>query len=338
MDKARLLKEYREFLKIFIKGSSIKSYVDHYLLGAFKNVINPNFEKAFNQPFDALEYFTTLNIESRRMLCEIFLMMIRQEKQNQNKQLADKTLTNYKSSFMMFNSFNDELRFRGINESKKIISAFKYDSFFTKKDVMGNFEFRINTQDRFYPKGQISLPCRLLQKIYQNDKRYTRVLENMLNKCRVLIDGNGNFIRLKKVQNISIVNNEYIVCYGPKGTTAKIYTEIYQKGNKKGFKVTTGTLLEDISLDHDKSLFEKFPIFLSSGNAPTLYTLSKDYYAYHKANKGITVSALACHYYYNRYAQLGIDEEELLKEVDKFFSGIKLTIMDKRINSSKNKN
>ena len=160
----------------------------------------------------------------------------------------------------------------------------------------------------------------------------------MLNGCKVLIDNRGHSIKLKQVHNISIVNHEFVVCYGSKGTTTKLYTEVNKKGNSLGYKIQTGDLLRDISLDHDNPLFDVYRKFLFDGNAPTLRKLSDDYCAYHRAHMNITQSALACHYYNNRYSQLGINEQGLLKEVDVLFSCLKLTIMDRKINSSKNKN
>ena len=43
MDKNKLLNEYKEFLKATCIESSAKWYVDYYLLGGFKNIINPIF-------------------------------------------------------------------------------------------------------------------------------------------------------------------------------------------------------------------------------------------------------------------------------------------------------
>lgn len=338
MNKNELINEYRKFLINTRLESSVKSYVNDYLLGGFRNVINPIFEKTFNKKFDVLEYFTSLNLKTRRLLCELFVMMIKQEKDNRNSGLNTKTLSNYNASFIAFSAFNDCLRFRGKDEYDKLLPLFNYSLFFTKKEIIDNFEWRINTQDRFYEKKTICLPCRLLSKIYQKGNDYTSVVDKMLNGCKVLIDGRGHSIKLKQVRNISIVNGEFVVCYGSKGTTTKLYTEVNKKGNSLGYAIQTGDLLRDISLDHDNPLFDVYRKFLFDGNAPTLRKLSDDYCAYHRAHMNITQSALACHYYNNRYSQLGINEQSLLKEVDVLFSCLKLTIMDRRINSSKNKN
>lgn len=337
MDKNKLLTEYRKFLNNTRLESSAKSYVDDYLIGGFRNVINPIFEKAFNKRFDILEYFASLNLKTRRLLCELFIMMIKQDKDNQCSGLSAKTLSNYNSSFVAFSAFNDCLRFRGNDEYDKLLGIFNYNLFFTKKDIMDNFEWRINTQDRFYEKKTICLPCRLLSKIYQKGNGYTSIIDKLLNYCKVLIDNKGGYIKLKQVHNISIINREFIVCYGSKGTTVKLYTEVNKKGKFLGYTIQTGDLLQNISLDHDNPLFNTYRKYLLDGVAPTLRKLSDDYCAYYNIHKTITQSALPCHYYNNRYIQLGIDEQELLKEVAKFFSGIKLTIMDTRINSSKNK-
>lgn len=285
-----------------------------------------------------LEYFTSLNLKNRRLLCELFVMMIKQEKDNHNSGLSTKTLSNYNASFVVFSEFNDCLRFHGIDEFNKLLALFNYSLFFTKKEIIDNFEWRINTQDRFYEKKTVCLPCRLLSKIYQKGNDYTTVVDKMLNDCKVLIDNKGDSIKLKQVQNISIINREFIVCYGPKGTTTKLYTEVNKKGSSLGYIIQTGDLLRDISLDHDYPLFDVYRKYLFGGNAPTLRKLSDDYCTYHRAHMDITQSALACHYYNNRYSQLGINEQDLLKEVDVLFSSLKLTIMDRRINSSKNKN
>ena len=113
MNKNELINKYRKFLINTRLESSVKSYVNDYLLGGFRNVINPIFEKTFNKKFDVLEYFTSLNLKTRRLLCELFVMMIKQEKDNRNSGLNTKTLSNYNASFIAFSAFNDCLRFRG---------------------------------------------------------------------------------------------------------------------------------------------------------------------------------------------------------------------------------
>ena len=67
MDKNELKNEYRKFLINTRLDSSVKSYVNDYLLGGFRNVINPIFEKTFSKKFDVLEYFTSLNLKTRRL-------------------------------------------------------------------------------------------------------------------------------------------------------------------------------------------------------------------------------------------------------------------------------
>ena len=342
MDKETLLKKYGDFLKVHIKESSIKSYVQDYLIGGFRNVINKHFEAIFAKQFDVLEYFCTLGLSSRRFLCEIFLMMMRQEKLNSNKRITDKTLSNYKSSFVAFMAFNDDMRFLGKDEYSKLLSTFKYDFFFSKKDILENFEFRIKSQDRFYEQLNVCLPCRFLEKPYQTGKknwnRYTKVVDEMLERCKIIVNCNGKFIRLKQVKNIRIVNQEFIVSYGSNGQETKIYTEIYQKNIFKGYKIQKGNILKDISLDHDTPLYKMYPSYLATGVAPLLSKLGKDYLLYRQTHKNLSDSSLPCDYYRNRYSALKIDTDELLKEVQDFFSKVNLTIMDRRINSSKNKN
>lgn len=314
---------FKEFMKDdgFTKGS-IVSY-NSYVNGAFKN-----FSGRTGHNYDTIyARLQTYTKTSRIRYCEYLLSLLTAEIADPNSQHNKKTLKNYKSGIMELKSFLTS----GIYTHAGKYSFDKKFSF-SCNDLMDNFAWRLETQDRIYPRVKCCFPCRLFGIIYKKNKKYIAMRDQSLSQTKFLVNANRDYILLKEVDRLTI-------SYGAKAlanhTEFAVFTDTIKHATYLGCTETKVKLLENLTLDHDEPL-EKI-VAREIVKMPELRKLSDAYWCCHQTC-GLTGNALTTFFHKNEYKKLGIDEARLLDEIIKIYQYVQLTIMEGSSNSSRSNN
>lgn len=313
---------FENFLSSQMCGNSVKSYLS-YARNAFKK-----FSGEKDSIFNFLEGYT---LNSRELYCEYLISLLNAEIQNPGSSHNKKTLRNYKSAIMILEYFVGT----GIyphNGTKRFSNTFQ-DVAYTDDDLVKNFLFRLETQDRYY--ATCCFPCRLFRKIFSKNHKYIKTLKDTINNTEFIINTKQDCIALKQLGLLVITANGAEVWHGNNGAVDNVYTEVYDKGISQGFSKSTARALSQLSLDHKKPLVDI--VTNKINNLPELKKLSDALLVY-KSNTGLKGSKLATEFYNNIYQSLNINDTQLLNDMIEIYNDVQLVIMDKRYNSSKNSN
>lgn len=168
-----------------------------------------------------------------------FLLNLLEEEESSNK-VTTFTLTMAGNTVLNESNNND---FILTEIDKEEFSEFVID----KDTLISNFKFRMITQDRLY--GDVYFPVRLLKKIfYQNkfDKDFFDFfILNQIEEIKIFISKTGDFIKLKDILGISIINKNVFV--ETEFESRLIYTELSNEGD---FDVLSVSKLREIAIDH----------------------------------------------------------------------------------------
>lgn len=314
---------FKEFMKDdgFTKGS-IASY-NSYINGTFKN-----FSGRTGHNYDTIyARLQTYTKTSRIRYCEYLISLLNAEIADPYSQHNKKTLKNYKAGMMEIKSFLAS----GIYTQGGAYSFNKKFSF-SYSDLIENFAWRLETQDRIYPRIKCCFPCRLFGIIYKKNSSYIAMREQSLCQTKFLINANRDYIVLKEVDRLTI-------SYGAKAlvnqTEYSVFTDTIKQGAYLGCAEAKVKLLEALTLDHDEPL--ENIVAREITKTPELKKLSDAYWCCYQTS-GLTGNALTTFFYKNEYKKLGIDEARLLDEIVKIYQYVKLTIMDGSSNSSRSNN
>lgn len=313
---------FENFLSSQMCDDSVKSYLS-YARNAFKK-----FSGEKDSIFNFLEGYT---LNSRELYCEYLISLLNAEIQNPGSSHNKKTLRNYKSAIMILEYFVGT----GIyphNGTKRFSNTFQNVAY-TDDDLVKNFLFRLETQDRYY--ATCCFPCRLFRKIFSKNHKYIKTLKDTINNTEFIINTKQDCIALKQLGLLVITANGAEVWHGNNGAIDNVYTEVYDKGISQGFSKSTARALSQLSLDHKKPLVDI--VTNKINNLPELKKLSDALLVY-KSNTGLKGSKLATEFYNNIYQSLNINDTQLLNDMIEIYNDVQLVIMDKRYNSSKNSN
>lgn len=313
---------FKNFLSSQMCDDSVKSYLS-YARNAFKK-----FSGEKDSIFNFLEGYT---LNSRELYCEYLISLLNAEIQNPGSSHNKKTLRNYKSAIMILEYFVGT----GIyphNGTKRFANTFQ-DVAYIDDDLVKNFLFRLETQDRYY--ATCCFPCRLFRKIFSKNHKYIKTLKDTINNTEFIINTKQDCIALKQLGLLVITANGVEVWHGNNGAIDNVYTEVYDKGISQGFSKSTAQALSQLSLDHKKPLVDI--VTNKINNLPELKKLS-DALLLYKSNTGLKGSKLATEFYNNIYQSLNINDTQLLNDMIEIYNDVQLVIMDKRYNSSKNSN
>ncbi len=307
-----------------VDEKSIRSYCS-YVKSSFEKFLTRDFKKhqtIYNRLF-------ILNKRSRVIYCEYLISLIKAELQHPCSVFPKKTLFNYKSGVVMLKRFVDSGSFphNGKSSFSKVFAVS-----YSPNEIIDNFAFRVETQDRIYPNFKTCFPCRLFEKIYAkhplHKQKYADTIAECLNKTKFLVNSNKDYVTLQKIERLDIVGGIKIWV---NGNSYDIFTEVIKKKVFSGCVLTAARMLEDLSLDHDEPL-EKI-VNREIFRLPELKRLSDAFWNYH-ATTGLEGSALTTSFYDNEYKKLFIDESLLLDDMIEIYRYVEFTIMEKRYNSA----
>ena len=313
---------FKNFLSSQMCDDSVESYLS-YARNAFKK-----FSRENDSIFNFLEGYTQ---NSRELYCEYLISLLNAEIQNPDSSHNKKTLRNYKSAIMILEYFVGT----GIypHNGTKVFSNTVQDVAYIDDDLVKNFLFRLETQDRYY--STCCFPCRLFRKIFSKNHKYIKTLKDAVNRTEFIINTKQDRITLKQLGLLVITANGVEVWHGNNSAIDNVYTEVYDKGISQGFSKSTARALSQLSLDHKKPLVDI--VTNKINNLPELKKLS-DALLLYKSNTGLKGSKLATEFYDNIYQSLNINDTQLLNDMIEIYNDVQLVIMDKRYNSSKNSN
>lgn len=312
-------KAFELFLFDNLNNKSPDSYLS-YVRSAFKK-----FSGETTNIYDFLNEYTQ---DSRIHYCEYLISLINNEIKNQNSKHNPKTLKNYKSGLSMLANF-----FESGMYSYSGAKVFSKDIAYIDDDLIENFTFRLETQDRYY--STCCFPCRLFAKIFLRNRKYKDMLVKTLKNTKFIINAQQDYVTLSEVGLLVISPNSVEVWHGNNGAIDDVYTEVFIKGVSNGFAKSTAQTLRQLSLDHDKPLIDI--VTRKIGGLPELKKISDALLSY-KAQTGLTGSKLATSFYANVYDNLGVNSALLLDDIMAIYDEVNLTIMDKKYNSSRNSN
>lgn len=316
-----MFKAFESFIISYMTTGSSKSYLS-YLCSAFK--------KFSGEACSIFEFLEEYSQASREMYCDYLISLLNAEINNPDSIHNPKTLKNYKSAVSLFSIFlgSDAYPCCGT----KVFSPPKKDTAYTDEDLIKNFKFRLETQDRYYANA--CFPCRLFAKVFAKNRKYNRMIENTICNTIFLIDPHKKKITLNQLDHLIMTANGVEVWHSNNKIDA-VYTETFSKGVSTGFSKSTAHALSQLSLDHDKPLVDIVNENINS--LSELNKLSRCLLAY-KAKSNLTGSKLITEFYALEYSALAINESQLLEDVISIYNHVQLTIMDKKYNSSKNRN
>lgn len=217
------------------------------------------------------------------------------------------------------------------------VSTIKTEQFFSREELIKIFLARIKTQDRFY--GDYCLPFRIFSRIFPKDGDFLNALKSLLKRVKFIISDKGKTITLFEIDGLIIKTNGtvFVKCGN---NQYQVYTQSFTNGISNGLTEMVVNSIADVSLDHDVPLFEKKDRMKEL--FPEITKLSDDVLKFIKKLKyshpASMAGQIAKDYFENQYSSLIIDKKELLKELIEFFNITSITAMDKKSNSSKNKN
>ena len=307
-----------------VADKSISSYFS-YVKGTYEKFAKKDFKK-YPTIYDRLLVLTK---RSRVMYCEYLISLLKAELQHPYSHYSKKTLTNYKSGMVMLKRFVDSGVFplNGKSYYNKVFAVS-----YTPDEIIDNFIFRLETQDRIYPKFKNCFPCRLLGKIYSAHplyhKKYADMMAKCLNKTKFLVNSNKDYVTLEQIDRLDIVGGIKVWCGG---NSYDVFTEVIKKKSFMGCVKTVARLLEDLALDHDEPL-ENIVNREISG-LPELKKLSDAYWNYY-ITTGLEGSRLTTSFYSTEYKKLGIDEARLLDDVIEVYRYVEFSMMEGRYNSA----
>ena len=244
--------------------------------------------------------------------------------------VSHKTLQNYKSGAAMLIPFlgNELADDDGYIDPSTL--AGHIDVSYGKPELTRVFKSRLATQDRVYASS--SFPARLITKI---NKREYKLYDRLIADIKFLCSADGKrFVRFKDVTKVVISGG--LAYVESNGSLLPVYTESYEGGKSKGFRHANVGSVALLSLDHESPMKEELEKALK--NSPLLERLSTAYKAYHAANKGPGASKIATAFYKEHYLKDTYDKKALMAEILSFINGLRLSIMHKCDNSSKNSN
>ncbi len=307
-----------------VDTKSVASYFS-YVKNAYEKLLKRDFKK-FPTVYDRL---LVLSKRSRVMYCEYLISLIQAEQQHPSSEYSKKTLANYKSGVMMLKQFVDSGVYphNGKSQFNKVFSVS-----YAPEELIDNFVFRLETQDRLYPKFGTCFPCRLFGKLYAKHpicrRTYSDMMKDCLNKTKFLVNAGKDYVTLSQIDRLDILGGINIVVHGDRHD---IFTEVIKAKQFRGCLKTEARLLEDLSLDHDEPLenIVNREIF----KLPELKRLSDAFWNHYITTK-LEGSSLTTSFYNNEYAKLAIDEVKLLDEIIEIYRYVEFTIMEGRYNSA----
>ncbi len=314
---------FKDYLEAHINNGSPSSYLS-YVRNAFKK-----FSGESENIFAFIQEYTK---DSQVLYCDYLISLINSDIRNPDSLNNKKTLKNYKSALAMLANFFDS----GIYLSQGT-KTFVKDITYVGEDIFKNFQFRLETQDRYYK--DCCFPCRLFAKIFKKGTpyhaRYSSAIKNMINNTKFYIDKKGSYITFKQLGLLVITPNDVEVWYENPNAIGNVYTEVFKNGKSQGFEKSAAGALRQLSLDHDRPLID-----IVTHKIASLKELKKvsDALLVHKSTTGLDGSKLITDFHNNVYLSLGVDEKQLLNDIVAIYDDVQLIIMDKKYNSSKNSN
>jgi len=302
---------------------SISSYFS-YVKKAYEKFL-PKDLKKYGSIYDRL---LLLNRRSCIKYCEYLISILKAEIKDPTSTHSEKTLRNYSSGVTMLKRFLNCGGFTGFG-SKTFSKTFAVS--YEPKEIIDNFIFRLESQDRIYPATKNCFPCRLLGRIFRNNKATKKIYLDMLNNClfatKFLVNDKKDYLYLSQIDSLDIVGGIKI---WSKGKSYDIFTEVIKKKTFLGCVKTSAKLLEDLSLDHDEP--QEVIVNREIYGLPTLKKLSDAFWTHH-ISSGLSGSKLTTSFINTQYAKLNLNENELLKEVIYIYKFVNFTIMDGNYNS-----
>ena len=299
-----------------------------YVNKAYELFSKPHILKTYPTIYDRM---LDLTKRSRIKYCEYLISLLNVEIHSPLSGCNKDYLRKYKSGVTMLSRFvsSDTYPYNG---SKQFNTKFSVS--YSIDDLIDNFTFRIETQDRIYASKNC-FPCRLLgRKIYASKSIYHKQYKDILNKTfyktKFLVNDKRDYVTLEKIDALNILGG---ISIHTRSKEYDVYTDTFSGNQYTGCVKTKGKILEDLSLDHDRPL--ENIINSEIYKLPELKKLSDAIWEYH-SKTGLTGTQLTTNFYDKVYVSLAIDEKRLLDEVAELYKHIELTIMDGRINSALN--
>ena len=299
-----------------------------YVNKAYELFSKPHILKTYPTIYDRM---LDLTKRSRMKYCEYLISLLNVEIQSPLSDCNKDYLRKYKSGVTMLSRFVSSGTYP-YNGSKQFNTKFSVS--YSVDDLIDNFTFRIETQDRIYASKNC-FPCRLLgSKIYASKSIYHQQYKDILNKTfyktKFLVNDKRDYVTLEKIDALNILGG---ISIHTRSKEYDVYTDTFSGNHYTGCVKTKGKILEDLSLDHDKPL--ENIINSEIYKLPELKKLSDAIWGYH-SKTGLTGTQLTTNFYDKVYGSLAMDEKRLLDEVAELYKCIELTIMDGRMNSALN--
>lgn len=177
-----------------VDQKSVPSYCS-YVKNAFEKFLKKDFTKhqtVYNR-------LTLLNKRSRAIYCEYLISLIKAELQHPHSAFPRKTLLNYKSGVVMLKRFVDSGAY-ALNGKSIFNKVFAVA--YAPDEIIDNFVFRLETQDRIYPKFKTCFPCRLFGKIFAKhplERKYSDMMTQCLNKTKFLVNSGKDYVTLQQI-------------------------------------------------------------------------------------------------------------------------------------------
>ncbi len=297
-----------------------------YVKQAYELLVKPHTLRTYPTIYDRLIIYTK---RSRVKFCDYLISLLNVEIQSPLSTVNKALLQKYKSGMTMMSRFVASGAYP--HNGKKQFTT-KFSISYTVDELIDNFTFRIETQDRIYSSGNC-FPCRLLgrnifsrKSIYH--KQYLDLLNKTFYKTKFLVNDQRDYITLENIDELNILRG---IKVRSKEKNYNVFTDSFSDKSYIGCMPTSGKILEDLSLDHEEPL--ENIVNREIYHLPELKRLSDAFWIYHKST-GFAGTALTTAFFKKIYGTLAINEKQLLVDITEIYKHIELTIMDKTINSA----
>jgi hypothetical protein len=205
---------------------------------------------------------------------------------------------------------------------------------FGNKSLVARFKGRLRTQDRIYAFG--AFPIDLICKIATKHKVRT-LWDNLIAKTKFVFDVKGNAVCFADISRV-MLGSDHRAYFETDGQIYTTFTKIARLGTYS--EIITNNI-GNLSLDHDVPVERALRACLSTNQMPEFKKLSDDivyrfmplYKTSHPEAKNQEIVGAYAKTEYDP-VRMNIDENRLLKEVQRFIDTLSLTIMDKGQNSA----
>lgn len=318
----------KQSFKVFLLSRLTKGSTDSYL--TYVNKAFEFFSGETKKYADIYARLQGLNHPSRVRYCEYLIGKIKIELLDPATIYNKEYLHKYKAGIMQLLVFADNKFYAASGKGSFTKTA---NTPWDYNDVFDNFVFRLETQDRLYPKIKACFPCRLFGKIFDNihkptlKKLYCDMRKAALDRTKFLVNANRDYVTLSQVEKL-------LTSYGIKLWTASnqydLFTDVFSNNKYLNCQATKAKSFNKTTLDHDEPLSKIVERKIDT--LPELKKVSDAYWTHYKTT-GLSGSHLSTSFYNNVYLKMSVDEAQLLDDAIEIYNDVEMTMMDQKFNS-----